>query len=543
MSCSFIGRLNGCDFHRSFVKRWLSPGTQGKEKLRCLLCHSNAPADRLPSAKGQEGIKAQSANKNVGARTKHEEDAQIYLAVCLYCASCFCKKHESNHNTCDASGPGGERNDVERHPLFLRVYCDLLGCGTHSSDRRQPNPLPQLKMKNGTAIRENSTIKMSAIEDLQVQSSKDSPSPVIACLKCDKTSSQNVSHGTPAAKVEHYSDTLSNLKKPIYLYIMNVCVEDSSDDVEAGRYHLGISGSATTHGNATHFYSHPNEHHSVRSTQAVAPVHRIHPHKVGPQVLFEAKLVGLENPHNICYFNAVLQCVLKCHSFTEWISNVECSKVGILAEHMHKLVRRFNMSKTAQKWEEVKEHVYAIRSHLGEITPMFADDDQQDSQELFLSMINGVADEFDKLTPEKKEKLPPFPFKGVLLNEVRCLGCDNCAARKETFMALSIPVEETLTKGLSKVFEKVKLTDKDKYACEACFKALEPCAQRENNEATKLSNSNEKKKNPAAELKSLDCVYTDAEVQTNISEMGGILVVHLLRFHFNGKISTSQTKR
>ncbi|PWV13712.1 putative ubiquitin hydrolase [Trypanosoma cruzi] len=134
------------------------------------------------------------------------------------------------------------------------------------------------------------------------------------------------------------------------------------------------------------------------------------------EALVLAHVAGIENHRNTCYFNSVLQCVLKCRFFTRPLLSLDVGALpGPLSYRIYAMARHLSEQTLADvQTRAVYPFARAVLRCLCELAPLFAEDDQQDSQELFLCMINGVADEFDKgKSEEEKKKGPRLSFEGL----------------------------------------------------------------------------------------------------------------------------------
>lgn len=264
-------------------------------------------------------------------------------------------------------------------------------------------------------------------------------------------------------------------------------------------------------------------------------------------VLARACISGYANPSFLCYLNAVLQCVLRCTFFTRPLASTPRNAYpGKLTKSLGLLLHQLRQ----QTYEDVRNgavypYVKAVHQNLCCVSSLFELDEQQDAQELLLTMLNGVADEFDKgRTAEEKMRMQRISFEGSLRSEVVCLHCHHRVPRDEMFMSLSIPIKSSIEEGLRSVFTPCYLRGKDRYACEHCFTKLSPQRQAEHNAEARQLVENQKRlraegkkaartSEDPAKHKTENCLYQEAEVRTSITRLGGTLAIHLLRFHYD----------
>lgn len=267
------------------------------------------------------------------------------------------------------------------------------------------------------------------------------------------------------------------------------------------------------------------------------------------RILSRCALSGFSNSTYImCYFNTVVQCVLRCNFFAVPIMQLDTASIpGKLSLSMKNLMTHL-AHQTYQDVRNGASHAFAraVYRQVCKISSIFEEDEQQDAQELFLCLINGIADEFDNdKSAEAKAKSKRISFEGVMRTEVKCSVCNQKVPRDEMFMAVSIPVAESIEEGFRSLFQTSYLTGKDRYACENCFKMLGADEQTAHNATAKeqqaerkriaalSSNKGTKPLQPERQWLYENCVYQDAEVNTQMTQLGGSLAVHLLRFHYD----------
>jgi ubiquitin C-terminal hydrolase len=119
---------------------------------------------------------------------------------------------------------------------------------------------------------------------------------------------------------------------------------------------------------------------------------------------------------------------------------------------------------------------------------LFAGQGQQDAHEFLGFMLNHLAEEVERLDGELrqrgeevtdiKERGKTFIhnlFQGILVNETRCLNCETTSSREETFLDLSIDIEQhsSLTACLRQFSHSEMLCSTNKFYCETCCGLVE----------------------------------------------------------------------
>ncbi|GET90725.1 ubiquitin hydrolase, putative [Leishmania tarentolae] len=262
-------------------------------------------------------------------------------------------------------------------------------------------------------------------------------------------------------------------------------------------------------------------------------------------VITRAAICGFSNESYFCYMNSVLQCLLRCRIFTNPLLHLDLSKCpGKLTASMSRLLHHL----AHQTYQDVLNgavfaFVRSLRTQICNINVLFEEDEQQDAQEFLITLLNGIEDEFDKRRSEREQKASrSVSFEGMLLSEVTCSQCRHRVPRNEMFMSLSIPIEKSIEDGIASLFSPTTLRGKDRYACEGCFKKLSQKEQQEHNALAAVHAETEKKakqdgkKLTQAQIEErvyANALYSEAEVRTSLSHLGGSLAVHLLRFHYD----------
>lgn len=191
---------------------------------------------------------------------------------------------------------------------------------------------------------------------------------------------------------------------------------------------------------------------------------------------------GLENFGNTCYCNSVLQALYFCEPFRRRIldrgahhkgSNQDANLLDCLAElfsqiqHQKKKTGIIAPKKFVQRLKKDNE---LFRSYM-----------HQDAQEFFNYLLNEISDILER---EKRAALPAGAgaspdalrtwvhdtFQGKLVNETKCLYCENVTSRDETFFDLSLDIEQnsSITACLKAFSSTETLNRDDKFLCDNC---------------------------------------------------------------------------
>ncbi|KAG5473114.1 hypothetical protein CUR178_03032 [Leishmania enriettii] len=266
------------------------------------------------------------------------------------------------------------------------------------------------------------------------------------------------------------------------------------------------------------------------------------------RVITRAAICGFSNESYFCYMNSVLQCLLRCRNFAGPLLHLDLHKSpGKLTTSMSRLIHQVSH----QTYQDVRNgavfaFVRSLRAQICSINVLFEEDEQQDAQEFLITLLNGIGDEFDKgKTEEEKKATRRVSFEGTLLSEVTCSQCKHCVPRNEMFMSLSIPIEKSIEDGIASLFAPTTLRGKDRYACEGCFQRLSQREQQGHNALAAAQAEAERRAKLAGKKLTKEqiegrvyanALYSEAEVRTSLSHLGGSLAVHLLRFHYDPEV-------
>eukprot|EP01018_Ginkgo_biloba_P012773 Gb_25243 [translate_table: standard] len=222
---------------------------------------------------------------------------------------------------------------------------------------------------------------------------------------------------------------------------------------------------------------------------------------LGDQFPEGERYFGLENFVNTCYCNSVLQALYFCVPFREHLleyygrnksaSEVEETLLMCLADlftQINSQKKKTGVIAPKRFVQRVKKQNEVFRSHM-----------HQDAHEFLNFLLNELVDIVEKEAgaanklsgnlsqPEKNvngsinglsngnHQQPVLTwvhkiFQGTLTNETRCLRCETITARDETFLDLSLDIEQnsSITSCLRNFSSTETLNAEDKFFCDKC---------------------------------------------------------------------------
>ncbi|KAJ4890805.1 Ubiquitin carboxyl-terminal hydrolase 4 [Raphanus sativus] len=249
---------------------------------------------------------------------------------------------------------------------------------------------------------------------------------------------------------------------------------------------------------------------------------------LGEQFPEGERYFGFENFGNTCYCNSVLQALYFCAPFREQLldyysTNNKSEEENHLLTCLADLFSQISGQKKKTGVIAPKRFVQRLKKQ----NVLFRSYMHQDAHEFLNYLLNELGDilekeakaaKTDNKTSSSPEKISNGPkllqpngahkeptvtwvhkiFQGILTNETRCLRCETVTARDETFLDLSLDIEQnsSITSCLKSFCSTETLHSEDKFFCDKC------------------------------------CSLQEAQKRMKIKKPPHILVIHLKRFKY-----------
>eukprot|EP01118_Nematostelium_gracile_P017797 TRINITY_DN7716_c0_g1_i1.p1 TRINITY_DN7716_c0_g1~~TRINITY_DN7716_c0_g1_i1.p1 ORF type:complete len:385 (+),score=91.04 TRINITY_DN7716_c0_g1_i1:19-1173(+) len=200
------------------------------------------------------------------------------------------------------------------------------------------------------------------------------------------------------------------------------------------------------------------------------------------------KYFGLENYGNTCYGNSVLQALYFCAPFSdkliEYYSELK-DKTDEEDTLLSSLCDLFDTIAGQKKRTGVvgpKKFIAKLRKE----NEMFRGYMQQDAHEFLNYLLNEIAELLEKANKRKSEKEEDKNsnggktfvhriFEGILTNETKCLTCETVTSKNESFLDLSLDIEQnhSISSCLRNFSSTETLRGTEKFFCDQCHSKQE----------------------------------------------------------------------
>lgn len=230
------------------------------------------------------------------------------------------------------------------------------------------------------------------------------------------------------------------------------------------------------------------------------------------------KYCGLVNMSNTCYVNSVLQALYFCQPFRKSAIRhfqEEASDPSTSDSLLNSLAELFSQI-SSQKRSASYITPRRFLARLRKASDLFDNSEHQDAHEFMQFLLNDIAEQLKKKAisdrnalgspvkgDDQGEEEEPRTwvhdiFQGHLVNQMKCLRCENVSVRRETFLDLSVDIEKhTSIAACLRAFESTELLRAgNKFFCDQCG-----CLQ-------------------------------EAEKRLRIYQLPGVLTLHLKRFKY-----------
>eukprot|EP01095_Lingulamoeba_sp_RSL-Kostka_P015703 TRINITY_DN7322_c0_g1_i1.p1 TRINITY_DN7322_c0_g1~~TRINITY_DN7322_c0_g1_i1.p1 ORF type:complete len:371 (+),score=84.17 TRINITY_DN7322_c0_g1_i1:369-1481(+) len=246
-------------------------------------------------------------------------------------------------------------------------------------------------------------------------------------------------------------------------------------------------------------------------------------------------LFGLHNFGNTCYCNSVLQALYFCLPLRKYVLNYFKNVNTICSSENAQevmIAKKLGLEGSLLfSLGELYYDIYTQRKRTGTLAPkdfvqelkrenvLFRSLMHQDAHEFLNFLLNTMAELLQNQKKQQKdfdiELIKDFPntkgktfihniFEGILVNETRCLCCENVSSRDETFLDLSIDIEpNSSVSHCLRNFSKIEtLSGTDKFYCDHC------------------------------------CSLQEAQKRMRIKKLPSTLIIHLKRFKYIEQIQS-----
>lgn len=197
---------------------------------------------------------------------------------------------------------------------------------------------------------------------------------------------------------------------------------------------------------------------------------------------YEKYLLGFTNLGNTCYLNSIIQVLININPLSTYIirENVIKEKYPLLFSFHNILTLIQKKENTEEDMEEYILSIGGFKEKLENIYSEFKGNEQHDTHELFITLLNHFHEMFKKISNKKPEKCchslklkKPDSFihklfQGNIHSTITCKQCLHKSKTMEDFLILSIPIYSTINESLKQYCSDEHLENTNAYDCSYC---------------------------------------------------------------------------
>lgn len=204
--------------------------------------------------------------------------------------------------------------------------------------------------------------------------------------------------------------------------------------------------------------------------------------------------VGLKNNSNLCYLNSALQILIRIPMLVELFLSPKFEKNINKVSHSRDgggisyafidLINSFSNGSRSQSRDPSK-----IFREIRKLYPQFRDDEQHDSQEIMMALLDGLHEDLKRTSSfkddiqassskvkydSKSSSVIMDIFQGNLINTITCLKCKKSSHTYDPYVFLSLPIPQSrehtidIMDCIRTFSQEDKLDNSNMYYCEHC---------------------------------------------------------------------------